>query len=124
VYSQFQWRDQGIYMICNRRYKYVYSAPDRREFLFDRVQDPDETRNRAGVTFCQGALDEMRQRLFAYYRQTGYQDALDGDRWRLYPQPSIPRDPDAGLLIQDAGWAKPYQDIPGYSEQSDDVQHT
>lgn len=116
VYSQFQRDELGVYMICNRRYKYFYSAPDRREFLFDRVQDPDETRNRAGVTFCRDALDEMREELFAYYRQTGYQAPLDGDEWQLYPQPSISRDPDAGLLIQDAGWARPYQAIPGYSE--------
>ena len=103
-------------MICNRRFKYFYSAPDRREFLFDRVQYPDEMRNRAGLTFCQDIREEMREMLFAYYRQTGYEAPVEGRDWRLFPQPTIPGDLDAGLLIQDPGWAKPYQAIPGYSD--------
>ena len=116
VYSQFQHDALGVYMAVNRRYKYFYSAPDRREFLFDRLQDPDELRSRAGITFCQGDLAEMRGGLFEFYRSQSFAEPLEGDQWRLFPQPSLPSDPDAGLLIQDAGWAKPYQAIPGYTD--------
>jgi len=115
VYSQFQHREMGVYMGVDARMKYFYSAPDRREWLLDRVEDPQELRNRAGLVFCQDALEERRRRLFAYYRDEGFTDPLDGEGWRLYPQPTLPEDPDAGLLIQDPPWSKPYQDIPGYT---------
>jgi|YNPNPStandDraft_1061719.scaffolds.fasta_scaffold28005_2 arylsulfatase len=116
VYSQFQRGALGVYMALNRRWKYFYSAPDRREFLFDRVQDPEELRNRAGVIFCQDALAAMRAGLLAYYRDEGYTEPLEGDGWKLFPQPALPADPDALLLIQDAEWARPYQEIPGYTD--------
>ena len=115
VYSQYQREALGVYMALDQRWKYFYSAPDRREFLFDRQQDPEELRNRAGNVLCQAPLAEMRARLFEHYRSQGYTEPLDGDGWRLYPQPELPADPDAGLLIQDAPWAEPYQQIPGYS---------
>jgi len=116
VYSQYQRDAQGVHMALDRRWKYFYSAPDRQEFLIDRVGDPAETRNRAGVTFCREALASMRANLFDFYRRNGSTDPLDGDAWREYPQPDLPVDPDAGLLIQDAPWAAPFQAIPGYSD--------
>ncbi|MGI6208008.1 MAG: sulfatase [Anaerolineae bacterium] len=116
VYAQFQRRDLGVYMGLNQRWKYFYSAPDRREFLFDRVQDPEETRNRAGVVFCREALRQMRGQVMGRFRADGYTESLDGEAWREYPQPKMPEDPDEGLLIQDPGWAAPYQHIPGYSD--------
>jgi len=117
IYSQFQHRAQGVYMVLNRRWKYFYSAPDRREFLFDRLQDPEETRNRAGFVLCREALQTMRRTLFDFFRREGYVEPLEGDQWRLFPQPSLPEDPDAELLIQDSPWAKPFQRIPGYTEE-------
>jgi len=116
IYSQYQRGPAGVYMALNRRWKYFYSAPDRREFLMDRLHDPDETRNRAGVTFCREDAAIMRRGLFDYYRSCGYTDPLDGDGWRLYPQPDLSPDPDAGLLIQDPPWAREYQRIEGYTE--------
>jgi len=116
VYGQFQRGALGVYMALNRRWKYFYSAPDRREFLFDRAQDPEELRNRAGIVFCQDALAAMREGLLAYYRSEGYTAPLEGDHWKLFPQPTLPADPDALLLIQDAEWARAYQEIPGYTD--------
>jgi len=116
IYSQFQRDALGVYMAVSQRYKYLYSAPDRREFLFDRVQDPQEFRNRSGLAFCQQDLRAMRQGLWAYYRRQGHDAPLDGDAWRVFPQPTIPLDPDEGLLIQDPPWAAPYQAIPGYKD--------
>ena len=116
VYSQFRRAELGLYMALSRRWKYFYSAPDRREFLFDREQDPGETRNRAGVDFCRPALDEMRGRLLAFMRSQAEAAAVDGDNWRLYPQPQMPTDPDAGLLVQDPGWSAAFQHIAGYSD--------
>lgn len=118
VYSQFRRRERGLYMAVNRRHKYYYSAPDRREFLFDRQEDPDELRSRAGLPFCADALEAMRANLIAYLRERGYEEPLEGDGWRLFPPPPDPAgpDPDAGLLVQDPGWSRGLQHIPGYSD--------
>jgi len=118
VYSQFQRGPLGVYMAVNSRFKYFYSSPDRREFLFDRLQDPEELRNRSGMVFCRPQVESMRQDLWAHYRGQGYLDPLDGDSWREFPQPTIPLDPDEGLLIQDPPWAAPYQAIPGYTDEA------
>jgi len=115
VYSQFQWNALGVYMALNQEWKYFYSAPDRREFLFDRVNDPDEMRNKAGLPLCRAELQEMRNNLFEFYKNEGFTDAIEENQWKEFPQPSIPDDPDAGLLIQDPGWSKPYQKIKGYN---------
>lgn len=116
VYGQYQRRELGTYMVVGRRWKYFYSAPDRREFLFDRRQDPAETRNRAGLSLCREPLRDMRGLLLERFRRDGYLEPLDGDAWRTFPQPELPEDPDAGLLIQDAPWAAPYRHIDGYSD--------
>lgn len=116
IYSQYQRGPLGVYMILNRRWKYFYSAPDRREFLFDRIYDPEETRNRAGLSLCRREQEEMRGKLIGFYKEQGYTEPIDGDRWKLFPQPSIPVNPDAGLLIQDPGWSLRYQRIPGYTD--------
>ncbi|MHB0858763.1 MAG: sulfatase family protein [Anaerolineae bacterium] len=116
VYSQYNRRELGVYMALDRQTKYYYSAPDRREFLLDRVRDPEETRNRAGVTFCRGDLGRMRARLLDMFQRSGYDEPVEAGAWRLFPQPELPVDPDAGLLVQDQGWAAPYQQLPGYSD--------
>ncbi len=116
IHAQYDCDGRATHMILNRRWKYYYCVTDRREFLFDRQQDPEETRNLAGNPLRRTVAAEMRGELMEYYRREGYTEPLDGDRWREFPQPSLPEDPDAGLLIQDAGWARPYQAIPGYTE--------
>jgi arylsulfatase A-like enzyme len=116
VYSQFQSREQGIYMAADRRWKYFYSAPDRREYLLDRVQDPHETRNQAYAPFRRQIAEQMRGALVDYYRAEGYEYPVDGDGWREFPQPQLPEDPDAELLIQDHGWTRGLQGIPGYTD--------
>ena len=116
VYSQYQRDALGVYMTTNRRWKYFYSAPDRREFLFDRIHDPEEMRSRAGLSLCRDDLEEMRAGLFEFYRREGFADPIEGEDWKRFPQPSLSADPDARLLIQDPGWAKPYQVIPGYTD--------
>ena len=105
------------YMALTKRWKYIYSVPDRREFLFDRLVDPDETRNRAETL---GYIDQtraIRTALIEHFQVEGYDEPLDGDEWRLYPAPELPRDPDAGLLFQDARWADPYLHIPDYTDE-------
>lgn len=101
-------------MAVSRAWKYFYSAPDEAEFLFDRMGDSRETRNRKGVTFCRPALDEMRERLWAHLRGGGETAGLTGSGWKRFPRVELDPDPDSGLLIQDlyTPWAD--MRIPGY----------
>jgi len=118
IFGEYDQGNKASYMALNHRWKYIYSASDNREFLFDLRVDPDETRNRAETV---GYLDQaraMRTSLIDFLRAEGYTEPLDGEAWRAYPAPELPRDPDAGLLFQDAPWAKPLMHIPGYSEAS------
>jgi arylsulfatase A-like enzyme len=117
VYGQYQHREQAAYMALTERWKYIYAASDDREFLFDLRVDPEETRNRAETQGYQDQTAAMRQRLISYFQDEGYTEPLDGDEWRVYPAPQMPRDPDAGLLFQDAPWAIPHMHIPGYSDE-------
>jgi arylsulfatase len=101
VMIQFDRGEGGLYTCVTSRWKYSYSAPDDKEFLFDRVNDPDETRNRAGLGFCRDDLAALRKRLTDYLLKAGETDALDGASWRRYPVRRIDPDPDKGLLVQD-----------------------
>ncbi len=103
----------SLYMAVNSRFKYVYSAPDRIEFLFDRVLDPLESRNRAHAPNFRHYTDGMRTVMMEHLRAGGETAGLDGDCWKKFEHREIPTDPDYGLLIQDQPWADTR--IPGYS---------
>ncbi|MFI5614329.1 sulfatase [Amycolatopsis sp. NPDC051903] len=47
VYGQFQHGPRGLYAVIGERWKYIWSAPDAREYLVDRRSDPRETQNLA-----------------------------------------------------------------------------
>lgn len=115
VFGQYEQGAKASYMALSRRWKYIYSASDNREFLFDERVDPEETRNRAETIGYLEQTKTMRDALIAFLRQAGYTAPLDGDNWRVHPPQPLPRDPDGGLLFQDAPWARPYMEIPGYT---------
>jgi len=119
VYGQYQRGNKASYMALTRRWKYIYAASDNREFLFDLLVDPDETRNRAETLGYLEQTRAMREMLVGYLREQGYTEPLDGDGWRVYPAPEFPRDPDAGLLFQDTPWSRPLTHIPGYSDEEE-----
>ena len=102
--------------VTTEDYKYIYSAPDETEFLFDRQRDPGETRNKAMNPLYVEKTREMRGRVIQYFRDEGYTEPLDGDRWKLYGKKEMPSDPDAYLLFQDPEESIPR--IPGYETDS------
>ena len=89
-------------MIAERDMKYIYSAADRREWLFDLRIDPDETMNFAGNPRYQARLDRLRRRIIARFESDGYDLAVKDGAWRDCEPPPFP-DPagDDGLLFQD-----------------------
>jgi arylsulfatase len=118
VYGQYQRREKASYMALSRRWKYIYAASDQREYLFDLLVDPEETRNRAQTLGYLEHTAAMRAALIGYFQREGYTEPLDGDTWRAYATPSFPQDPDAGLLFQDPRWARSRMRIPGYTDDA------
>ena len=120
VYSQFEKGGKAIYMALNERWKYVYSAGDRAEFLFDRQADPVEARNLAESAELKDTRKELKQNLLHYLESVGMTEAhtesagpLD---WREYPRinEEYLDDPDARLLFQD--YPSYPMNLPGYTE--------
>ena len=119
VFGQFQRAGRASYLAVDRRWKYFYSAPDNRDFLFDHAVDPLETRNRAATPFMGDQADRMRRALIEHLKAGSESAALDTDQWKVYPTLPVPTDPDAGLLIQDNRWAD--TQIPGYTDAHPDI---
>lgn len=119
VHSQFQRGENAVYMLAAKRWKYIYSAPDDRELLFDAVEDPLETRSKAHAPFMSSITGVMRRTLVEMLRAGGEDAALDGDTLRKYPTKTMPCDPDEGLLIQDSSWGD--LEIEGYGDGRDPV---
>ena len=116
VYSQLMSGANALHMAVSREWKYVYSAPDQRELLFDRVRDPEETRDRFGAPFSAEPVALMKERLFAHLRSGGETDGMEGDDWKPFPKREMPANPDAGLLVQDGYVDGRSAEIPGYTD--------
>jgi len=103
VYSQVGEGNVGLYMIASRDLKYVYSAADNKEWLFDLKIDPQETKNWARNSRYDRRLRDMREALIGRFERDGYDMAVRDGEWRKYEPPEFP-DPngDDGLLFQDA----------------------
>ena len=103
VISQVGEGNIGLYMIAGRDLKYIYSAADNKEWLFDLRIDPQETKNWAGNSRYEAELRAMRDRLIGRFAHDGYDQAVHNGAWREYEPPAFP-DPagDDGLLFQDA----------------------
>ncbi|AKJ65557.1 sulfatase [Kiritimatiella glycovorans] len=115
VFGQYQDARAGIYMAVSERWKYIYSAPDDREFLFDRVRDPRETRNRAYNIVCADIVLDARARLQRHLRALpGGEKIVGDDGWIAKEPVELADDPDAGLIVQDPPCFKGRIRIPGY----------
>lgn len=107
VFSQFSSGSTAIYMAVSREWKYIYSAGDSREFLFDRINDSHESSNKAGLPSLQHARKEMKHGMLEYLKSEkateAYVETEAGLDWKKYPAYdfSYLDDPDAGLILQD-----------------------
>ena len=107
VYAQFGGDEQAIYMAATEDWKYVYSAGDQLEFLFDRKNDPEETTNVAKAETMPEPGVTLKQKLLRYLQAAGASNAYverSGQlAWRAHARidESYLEDPDARLLFQD-----------------------
>ena len=113
VYSQFSRRHTGLYLITDGRWKYSYSAADRKEWLFDLHLDPRESHNLAYNPAYRRKAIELRETLVARFERDSYGDAVENGDWREYPTPILPDDPDYGLLYQDTPSTQAHVDALG-----------
>lgn len=105
----------GNYMVTDGEWKYIYSAPDHKEFLFDMVHD-HETRNRAGVDSCKKHHMRMKNQLISYLESQGLTClSRDGD-WIYYPTLELPSNPDSGLITQNIICEWFDETLPGYND--------
>ena len=113
ILGQLNREGAGVYFIFDGRYKYIYSAPDQKEYLLDTRTDSLETRNHALVDGGKPHLLRLRKTLIERFKKDGYTLPLEGNRWREYPPAKLPP-PTQATGNQDARWTNPYLHIPGY----------
>ncbi|NOU35286.1 MAG: sulfatase-like hydrolase/transferase [Kiritimatiellaceae bacterium] len=113
VISQMNCAENGVYAGITEQYKLAFSAPDQREWFFDRTADPQESRNHINDKAQRNALAETRRQLMDILRSGEEAATLDGDSWKTYPVKTVPADPDANLITQDQAWSNAH--IDGYS---------
>lgn len=113
IYGQYEQGDYANYMSTDGYYKYIYSSPDQKEFLFDLKNDPDETRNKALNPLYYEKVKEMRQQTIQHFLEEGYETPFENGTWRVHPTKEMPSDPDAYLLFQDPVGTIP--EISGYT---------
>ena len=117
VFGHYQGAHAGIYMATNREWKYIWSAADNKELLFDRIKDPEETRNRAHNVTCGTAIRNMRAILQSHIRtMPGHEAIVNGNGWIAKTSISLPDDSDAGLIVQDPPCFLGRLHLPGYSD--------
>lgn len=117
VYGQFQEGEYGMYMSVNQKYKYIHSAPDNKDLLFDLIVDPEETKNLAYNPLYESTVKAMKQKTINYFKCDEYTDFLDENDWKCYPNKNLLPDPDAELLLQDPPDSIPH--IKGYGKNSE-----
>jgi arylsulfatase len=114
VYIQLGEKGKAMYTAITDRWKYSYCAPDQKEYLFDRQDDPLETRNHVDVPANTDALTTLREQTKTFLVDGGEQEAVDGGQWKAYPKLHVDPDPTTGLLRQDRpGFVL---DLPGYTD--------
>lgn len=113
VAGQYEQEGFANYMLLQKDFKYIYSAPDQKEYLFDRSSDPQELQNRATNSLYRRKTEELRLKLIHYFESRGYSVSDDGIHWRTFEKQELSACPDEYLLFQDPVASIPH--IPGYS---------
>ena len=102
VFSQYSRDRLGLYMATNRQWKYIYSAADNKEWLFDIVSDPFELQNCIGDAGCRHQAEYLKQACLHRLREDGFTEAIDGNDWRRFPaQENLRAGSDEGMIFQD-----------------------
>jgi arylsulfatase len=83
--GQFHVGAQALYCAMDASYKYVYSAADHRETMYE--VGSDETRDLSSEPRHRGDLLRLRGALLRRFAEDGYHEPLSPEGWRAYPAP-------------------------------------
>lgn len=92
----------STYMAVNEGWKYFYSVPDDKEFLFDRVNDPHELVNLAHEADYQRHKEVLKKSLINHLVGMGETEGIEDGDFKHFEVIKTNEDPFIGLLIQDA----------------------
>jgi arylsulfatase A-like enzyme len=107
VFSQYNRAENGLYMAVESKWKYVFSAPDQKEYLFNLKLDPKEHHNLASDIASTNELKRLRAlcQNWVTIHANNRNEALDSNgNWKQYPLGQIAQAPDEGLIYQDPKW--------------------
>lgn len=108
VFFHYGSGDHAIFGGVDENWKYAWSAPDAREYGFDRTEFP-ERQNLAGSSPTPAGLKDLRQSVLN--RAAGFpfsQGNVGNDQqWKVSSPSQMSADLDEGLLYQDPPKAKP-----------------
>ena len=110
VLGQFNNDDGALYMYVTSDYKYIYSAPDNREYLIDLKLNPEETINYADDENYAEIKAALKNKIITKYKESAVPSAMTGiedNDFKVYPIKSVPTDPDTMLLRQDTAESIP-----------------
>jgi arylsulfatase A-like enzyme len=105
VYSQYDQKESAIYMITSEKWKYIYSAGDDKELLFDKINDTTELFNLANTRT--DVKEKIKQDFLNHFKDINYTDAFVENSekldWKKYPPKDMSylNNPDNNLLKQD-----------------------
>ncbi|MCR2808090.1 sulfatase/phosphatase domain-containing protein, partial [Paenibacillus soyae] len=88
--GQYNRNEFGVYMAVTERYKYIYSAPDNKEWLFDLQVDPEETHNFFNNPMYKDQAERMKRQLLEQLRADQCTTMIDGDDWKRYEPQQLP----------------------------------
>ncbi|MEE4195446.1 MAG: sulfatase-like hydrolase/transferase [Anaerolineae bacterium] len=101
VYSQYGEEERGLYLITDGVWKYTYSAADKKEWLYNLVFDPQESRNLAYNGFYRNEVERLRKAQIKRYTDAGYTKAVENGDWKDYGITECNFQTDQQLLLQD-----------------------
>lgn len=102
VFSQFSQNELGLYMATNKDWKYIYSAADQKEWLYDLANDPLEIENLINDPAFKEHSTRLKSACIKRFQDDGYTDPLEDDDWKRFPKTNPPEQyTDEGLLFQD-----------------------
>ncbi|MBN2853041.1 MAG: sulfatase-like hydrolase/transferase [Clostridia bacterium] len=113
VISQFNTGEFGTYMIKQGNRKYIYSAPDDKEWFFDSAAEKGESVNLALNPDCESNMNDLKRILIDKFEKDGYFQVLDHGDFRKYGKKIPFQSPDEGYLFQDGPGSVP--DLKGYT---------
>ena len=71
-FSQFSQNELGLYMAANKDWKYIYSAADHKEWLFDLANDPLEIENLIDEPDCADQVALLKNACIQRFQIDGY----------------------------------------------------